>query len=542
MAGSEAYRARVFAERERIRAAQRNGIASQRSVLRDLLAHNAGTAFGREHGFAGIRNAADYRRAVPIRDYVALAPWIERAAAGESGVLTRDDPVLYFTSSGSTGAHKKVPITPRFMRTSFFPFYYAAWAPMAEHFPELVDAPDRVLNLKHDPRPVVATTASGHAHLGASQVDFGTMFGEPLSAEPGTAAPWAAVPASVAPDDHLGKTYLRLRRAVEGDVRCVIGINPAMVAALPYQLRMWWPDIVRDIHDGGNPGRARELDRLAAVFPLVRPSHVWPRMRVIFCWTTGLAGLYLPRLKEEFGAGVSMLPAPVAASEGPIGVTLDRHGSAGGLVVDAALYEFIDADEDIGPDADTLDPHQLEVGREYHVIFSHIGGLNRYTVGDVVRVVDMTDGVPRIAYAGRSTMMNRFGERLRESAVVRALTTALEAGGLEVRNAACHPCPTARRYEFALATDLPLTSDEHATLTGRLDTALARESAGYRAARLAAPVVHRLDGEAFLRDWHERVRAGVRPAQVKDRLWQPDPLAWRNLTHTAAPVTEEIHA
>jgi hypothetical protein len=532
----------LFAERERIRAAQRDGIASQQVVLRDLLAHNAGTVFGREHGFARLRTAADYRRAVPIRDYAALAPWIERAAAGEPNVLTGDDPVLFFTSSGSTGAHKKIPITAQFMRTSFFPFYYAAWAPLAEHFPELFDGPDRVLNLKHDPRPLVATTASGRAHLGASQVDFGTMFGEPLSAEPGTAASWAAIPDTVDPGDHLRKTYLRLRRAVEGDVRCVIGINPAMVAALPYQLRLWWADIVRDIHDAGNPGRARELDRLAAVFPVVRPAHVWPRMRAVFCWTTGLAGLYLPRLREEFGAGVSVLPAPVAASEGPVGVTLDRHGSAGGLIVDAALHEFIDAEADVVPDADTLQPHQLEAGREYHVVFSHIGGLNRYTVGDVVRVVDTTGGVPRIAYAGRNTVMDRFGERLRESTVIRALAGALEAGGLEVRNAACHPSPTARRYEFALATDRPLTSGETTALAGRLDAALARASHGYRAARLAVPAVHRLDGEAFLRDWHDRVRAGARPAQVKDRLWCPDPVAWRNLTHPAAAIPEETHA
>ncbi|TDC52890.1 GH3 auxin-responsive promoter family protein [Micromonospora sp. KC207] len=549
------YRERVFAERDRLLAAQRDTAEHQRLVLADLLAHNADTAFGRAHDFARIRTLDEYRRAVPIRDYAGLEPWIERGAAGERRVLSSDDPVLYFTSSGSTGAHKKVPITARFMRTSFFPFFYAAWAPMAEHFPELIDRRDTVLNLKHDPRPVVATTAAGHPHLGASQVDFGTVFGEPMSAEPGTAAPWASTPSFADPADHLDKVYLRLRRAVEGaDVRCVIGINPAMVAALPYQLRMWWSDIVREIHDGtlggrpygpGNPARARELDELASRFPVVRPAHVWPRMKALFCWTTGLAGLYLPRLREEFGVGVTVLPAPVAASEGPVGVALDRHGSAGGLVVTAAAYEFLDADTPVTPDAETLRPHELEPGREYHVVFSHVGGLYRYSVGDVVRVVDFANGAPRVAYAGRDTVVDRHGERLRESQVIRAIAAALDGGGLEARNAACHAPADGGRYEFAIATDLPWTRTEGDDLAGRLDAVLSRESGGYRAARaagrLGTPVVRRLDGEAFLRDWHERVRAGVRPAQVKDRVWYLDPPTWQALVGSAEHIDEESH-
>lgn len=540
---ARAYRERVFAERDRLRHALTDGIAHQRAVLADLTEHNAGTDFGREHGFDRIRGLDDFRKAVPIRDYSALAPWIERAAGGEPGVLTSDEPVVYFTSSGSTGAHKKVPITRRFMRTSFFPFFYAAWAPMVEHFPEVVAEPDAVLNLKHDPLPVVATTASGRPHLGASQVDFGATFGEPLSAEPGSNASWETVPVPVAADDHLEKTYLRLRRAVEGDVRGLVGINPAAVAALPYQLRLWWPRIVGEIRDGTlggrpyrspNPARAAELDRLAARFDPVLPAHVWPHLRVIFCWTTGLASLYLPRVREEFGIGVSVLPAPVAASEGPVGVALDRHGSAGSLVVTASVYEFVDADERLGPDVATLEPHELEPGHEYHVVFSHVGGLYRYTVGDVVRVVDMTAGVPRVEYAGRATTCGAAGERVRESHVVRALAAARDSTGLDVRNASCHP-PAAPggRYEIAVAPHSPWSTAETARFGEVVDEALASSAPGYRAARaaggLAPPALLTLPADAFLRDWHERVAEGVRPAQVKDRVFHQDQATWRRL-------------
>lgn len=543
MTGADRYRRRVFAERDGLRAALTDGPAHQRAVLADLVAHNATTAFGREHGLGRVRTLDDLRKAMPVRDYAGLAPWIERAAHGESGVLSADDPVVYFTSSGSTGAHKRIPVTRRFMRTSFFPFFYAAWAPMVEHFPE-VREPDAVLNLKHDPLPSAATTPSGRPHLGASQVDFGQVFGEPLSAEPGSDAAWETLPVPADADDHLRKAYLRLRRAIEGDVRCVIGINPAHVAALPYLLRLWWPRLVREVRDGTycgtphgspNPARAADLERLAARFDPIRPAHVWPNLRTVFCWTSGLASLYLPRLREELGIGVSVLPAPVAASESPVAVTLDRHPYAGSPVVTAAVYEFVPADEEIGDV--TLELQDLAVGQEYHVIVSHVGGLYRYAIGDVVRVVDIDGGMPRLTYAGRGEQSNVHGERLREAQVVRALATALGAGGLEVRNATCRVRAgdgRPARYEFACAPWRPWSDAETDRLAARLDAELAAESTGYRQARgsgLLAPLdLRRLDSEAFLREWCDRVRGGVRPAQAKDRVFWRDEKSWQRLT------------
>ncbi|MFJ6701106.1 GH3 auxin-responsive promoter family protein [Streptomyces sp. NPDC091272] len=541
-----AYRERVFAERRALRASFADPAAQQARVLRDLLDFNADTDYGRAHGFSRIRTLDDYRRAVPLQTYADLEPWIERAAAGERNVLTADRPAVFFTSSGSTGAHKKIPVTPRFMHTTFFPFYYAAWAPLIEHFPEVLDSPGAVLNLKHDPLSAPPTTASGRPHVGASQVDFGTAFGEPLSAEPGTGAPWARLPVEVAADDHVEKMYLRLRLAVESDVRCVIGINPAMVAALPHQLNLWWPRIVKEVGDGTlgglphgapNPARARELEELARRHGTVRPAHVWPRIRAIFCWTTGLAALYLPRLREEFGPDVSVLPAPVAASEGPTGVALDRHPTAGSLVVNASVYEFADADADLTPDTVTLRPDELREGHDYHVVFSHVGGLYRYAVGDVVRVADHEDGVPRLEYAGRNSLSDHVGERLRDAQVIRALQRAQDATGLDLRNAACrvtHPEQGPAAYEFAVSPRTGWSQDEATRYTARLDEGLRRESADYRRVRaeglLGAPSLHRLDPDAFLRDWQRRLESGIRPTQIKDRLFRQDPEQWDHLT------------
>ncbi|MCX5150874.1 GH3 auxin-responsive promoter family protein [Streptomyces sp. NBC_00320] len=541
------YRERVLDEQRILREACGDADGHRQRVLEDMLAFNADTEFGKKHGFRQIRDLDDFRKAVPIADYAALEPWIERMAAGESGLLTADDPALYFTSSGTTGAHKKIPVTPRFVQTVFMPFYYAMWAPMAEHFWDVVARPDAVLNLKQDVLTTPRTTASGRPHLGSSQVDFGAVFGETLAAEPGTSAPWAELPSFVPEDDHTERQYLRLRLAVENrDLQGIVAFNPAMIAALPHQLGQWWPRILKDIHDGTlggrphhspNPRRAAVLEQLARYHPTIRPSLVWPRMKVILSWTTGVSSLYLHRVREEFGAGVTLLPAPVGASEGPVGVALDRHSAAGSLVVTAAVHEFVDADADLGPDSQTLLPHEIEANRDYHVVFSHVGGLYRYALGDVVRVLDHADGVPRLEYVGRSTLSNAVGERLRDGQVVRALRDALAATGLEVRNAACRVAATGGTepyYTFAVEPRTAWSDHETSRFARLLDTSLCGESADYRRVRaegrLDAASVLRLPEGAFQRQWDATVASGVRFTQVKDRLFRQDDAQWQRLT------------
>lgn len=567
------YRERVLAERERLRAEGRDLAGRQRQTLTELLEFNAGTRFGEAHGFAGLRSVDDFRAAVPIRDFAGLSPWIDRVAAGERRVLTADAPVLYFTSSGTTGAHKRIPVTRAFIRTSFLPFYYAVWAPLIEHFPEVLSAPDAVLNLTYDPLAATPATAGGKPHICAGQVDFGAQFGEPLAAELGTGAPWAVLPAEVtpAPQDHLERMYLRLRLAVQHDLRCVIGINPAMVAAVPYQLDQWLPRIVREVRDGTlggvrlldpDPARAAELESLHARFGTLRPAHVWPRLTALFCWTTGAATLYLPALREQFGVDVSVLPAPTAASEGPVAVALDRHRSAGTLIPSAGFYEFVPADRELTEDAPTLLPHELEAGQDYHVVFSHLGGFYRYAVGDVARVVDHHGGGPRLEYAGRGNRSDAAGERLRDAQFVRAVRDALETTGLGLRNVATRteavaaeaaaagrgtarrergagtgPDGAAVRYRIVVEPRGGWSARETALFTAATDARLAAESPDYARARsegrLAAPTAELVGPDTFQHDWHAAVAAGTRPTQVKDRLFRQDPATWRRLTAAA---------
>ena len=99
------------------RAAERP-LETQRSVLLDLIARNADTAFGRDHRFKLIRSETDYRRQVPIRDYEGIRPYVDRIIQGEDAVLTASAPQMLNTTSGTTGDPKYIPVTAETLSNS----------------------------------------------------------------------------------------------------------------------------------------------------------------------------------------------------------------------------------------------------------------------------------------------------------------------------------------------------------------------------------------------------------------------------------------
>jgi hypothetical protein len=85
--------------------------SSQLRLLQSILRQAQETSFGGAHGFGAIGDADQYRAAVPIRDFEGHRPWIDQQMAGEVAV-TRERPLMYARTSGTTGEPKRVPITP----------------------------------------------------------------------------------------------------------------------------------------------------------------------------------------------------------------------------------------------------------------------------------------------------------------------------------------------------------------------------------------------------------------------------------------------
>ena len=92
-----------------------NPIETQQQVFQDLISSATETQFGKDHDFISINSYSDFVKKVPIRDYEALKPYVERVVAGEENVLWQGKPLYFAKTSGTTSGSKYIPITKESM-------------------------------------------------------------------------------------------------------------------------------------------------------------------------------------------------------------------------------------------------------------------------------------------------------------------------------------------------------------------------------------------------------------------------------------------
>ncbi|MFT6865291.1 MAG: hypothetical protein ACJA08_000108 [Cyclobacteriaceae bacterium] len=83
----------------------------QRNILKQITTTAKSTNFGKDHGFSDLKSHEDFKRQVPIRDYEALSPYVNRILEGESDVLWPGKPTYFAKTSGTTSGTKYIPIT-----------------------------------------------------------------------------------------------------------------------------------------------------------------------------------------------------------------------------------------------------------------------------------------------------------------------------------------------------------------------------------------------------------------------------------------------
>jgi hypothetical protein len=518
------FRVRADAAAQRFRAALADARGTQTRLLFDeCITPNVDTSFGREHGFARMRSIDDFRAAVPIRTYDEMVPWIERAAAGEKGVLTAEDPLCFNRTSGTGSAPKLIPVTRSYRMTHDRDRALAAWGLVAERHPDLLAHENALVNLVRDIRPVTTTTSGGIPWLPFS-IGCANHLRDELQGEPGTAAEWALVPEHIT--DEQERKYYRLRLAIEHDVRGFFATNPSTLLVLADQLHAALPRLIRELTEGtvcGVPGRApaperaRELE--AFVGRRITMKHVWPALSVVMSWTAASCGLYLPRVLERYGEGVQVQPVLSNSSEGPLTMVSTEHLTAGPPCITDVFYELLPVG---GTQTQLVD--ELDVGAEYAMIMTQSCGLYRYAIGDVFRVASRQGNVPLIEFVGREGVVSSFtGEKLTEAHIVQTLAT------VDVGHATCFPRWGEPPY-YTFVVESPRTDD---TLAARLDAELCRHNEEYASkretARLAPAQVQFVAPGTFARYRDLLAKTGTAPDQVKHKLIHRDDKAMATL-------------
>ncbi|MCK6523960.1 GH3 auxin-responsive promoter family protein [Myxococcota bacterium] len=409
-----AWVASALPERRRALVALGDARRAQNELGDGLLRLHAESEYLRAHGVRAEEGWERARERLPPRRYDELAPWVDRVAAGEQGVLTGRGEAArvdrFEPSSGSAAAKKLIPSNP------------AGRAALARG----VNAWIGSLYLAHP------ALMGGRAYWSISPAipSSRTVGGLPVgfqedSAYLGGLSAWLVDQAQVAPgalsrlQDPAAwrQATLHFLLAAE-DLRLISVWSPSFLSLLLDALVVGWEEALRVLHDGAVveglrlPAAPRRARALGAVAP-DDVARIWPSLGLLSCWADGEAAPGAKALQARL-SGVLTQPKGLLATEGlvswPLGV---RHVAASRVCVIELL----------GDDGGLRALHELNEGDEGAVVITTAAGLWRYRLGDRVVVTGRVGQTPTLRFLGRADkVVDLRGEKLSDAFVASVLT------------------------------------------------------------------------------------------------------------------------
>ncbi|MBM3270963.1 MAG: GH3 auxin-responsive promoter family protein [Candidatus Sericytochromatia bacterium] len=408
---------------------------AQARLLLEYLEASKDTEFGRLHGFGALATPERFAARLPLMSPEDSQHWVGRLLRGERKLLTAEDPIFYGLTTGSSGHHKYLPITPGY-RTAFQRTVKVAFWHLYRRFPRAFRS--RLLYFVGPRRFEVAPDG----------LDVGSMSGYNFTEQPPLVRALYAWPGELfAVPDLNTRSYLALLLAIRGDISLITGVFPLPIISLLRDLEQRAEDLATDLERGTlrgagpltphqqaffargpRPDLAARLARAARAPVEEKAALAWPNLDLCYCWCTSTAGSYVPELRRRLGPGVKVRDAIYAATEAWCNVPLGDEETGGPLAITSAYYEFI-------PEAggDPVPLEGLRDGARYFIVVTTAAGLYRYVIGDLVEVCGQYLATPRIRFvrkAGASS--NLAGEQLDESHVNQAVGEALASLGGEL--------------------------------------------------------------------------------------------------------------
>jgi hypothetical protein len=95
----------------KIRKGMGTALQDQDTILKELLKVGKTTEFGKDHGLDKVTTYEEFKNAVPIRDYEAFKPYIEKIKEGKHNILWKGKPIYFAKTSGTTSGVKYIPIS-----------------------------------------------------------------------------------------------------------------------------------------------------------------------------------------------------------------------------------------------------------------------------------------------------------------------------------------------------------------------------------------------------------------------------------------------
>lgn len=532
--------------RRLLREARRPRLASEHT-LRDILSISKDTVFGKEHHFDEILSAstdselfAMYQHLVPVNDYEALRPYVERHKNGETGILFPGRPEMYATTSGTTSAPKWIPMTRKYLRDVYGKMSNVWVWNFIKH---------RKMALAGKVFAIVGKECEGYAPDGTL---YGSVSGVLVRDIPHIIKKRYTAPASVMSiDDYAARNYTLMRLALQHwDVTLWSTANPSTILELQRTVDENLDIMIEDIEKGTlsdkfaidnsireelkaymrpRPKRAKELRELRDKNGgRILPRDYWKKLQILSTWKCGNTKVYMDKYLDYFDFEQTCYQElGYIATECRFGFALDMSNESV-LFPHLHYYEFVPEEDMDKPHKRFLQVDELEQGKRYCTYVTTYSGLFRYNMNDLVEVGGMYEKTPTIHMVGKvNGIVSLTGEKLYEPQFIEAVHQAEEeikiktkffVGFADVNESDYH-----FYFEFADEETTQETADMFANVVDEKLRAINIEYESKRASfRLNAPIAHRLQKNAYARFKSACLEDGMRDGQFKFNLLMQD--------------------
>ncbi len=349
----------------------------QERVLQDIVSHAKDTAFGRSHGFGALARERDlyreYARRVPVGDYDAFSPFIDRMRQGEKNLLVPEFVRYFGNSSGSSnqGKPKFLPITEKQVgiqrKAGTDGLFRTLSALDDDEFPTGFTLGLFPPTTMREEGPVLITSNP------ALMV---------------TKLPLVSKPAYLPDDeckvmtDYDAKLARIAEKYIDHDIRALAGTT------------CWFTLMFEKVL-----AEAKKRGRSARTI-----REIWPNLRILLGGGVS-ADPYLPVIREMMGRSDLFMVDSYNATEGGIYASQDPDGCLGkahGMLMQphrGTFFEFLPLDSHHDVNAQRVPLWEVEIDKPYAIVVTTVSGLYSYKLGDIVRFPRRD----RIEFQGRLT-------------------------------------------------------------------------------------------------------------------------------------------
>lgn len=368
-----------------------NPIATQNKVFKSHMAVLAQTQFGKDHGITANTTYEQFKQQVPVRDYEALKPYIEKIVAGESNITWKDKPLYLSKTSGTTSGAKYIPISK-------------------ESMPNHINCARNAL--------LLYINETGKSAF----VDGGLIF---LSGSPELEKKNGILTGRLSGIvNHHVPQYLRRNQLPSYETNCIddwekkvdavvgetVKQDMTLISGIPPWVQMYFDKLTE-----------RTGKKIKDIFP---NFNLFVHGGVNF-------EPYRKKLIDSIGKEVDTIET-YPASEGFIAYQ-DTQTEEGLLLVlnEGIFFEFIPTDEYFNDNPTRISLKDVQVGVNYAIILNTNAGLWGYSIGDTVKFVSTSPY--RIVVTGRiKHFISAFGEHVIGEEVEHALMSTANNEGVDV--------------------------------------------------------------------------------------------------------------